>query len=357
MMSIELLRFDSANDPQRSKMLDTIQVSCRRGADLVRQVLSFARGLDGQRVDILLRHLIDDLKGFISETFPRNIRIVTNVPNDLWPIKGDPTQIHQILLNLAVNSRDAMPDGGTLTVAASNAVLDAHYASISREAKAGLYVLLRVTDTGQGIPPEVRERIFEPFFTTKAIGKGTGLGLATVLAVVKSHGGFMTVDSEVGVGTTFKIHLPAKPAHWTAETVTPAPADLPHGRDELVLVVDDEFSIRHIAQQTLEAFDYRVITAADGAEAVKLYAKKAQEIALVLIDMMMPIMDGAATVQKLMRINPSVRIISASGLAGSENVLKATGAGVMDFLPKPYAADALLKRIREVLDRPASAPR
>jgi CheY-like chemotaxis protein len=249
-----------------------------------------------------------------------------------------------------------MPDGGTLTVAASNAILDAHYASTCPEAKAGLYVLLRVTDTGQGIPAEVRERIFEPFFTTKAIGKGTGLGLATVLAIVKNHGGFITVDSEVGVGTTFKIHLPAKPAHWTAETVIPAPADLPHGRDELVLVVDDEFSIRHIAQQTLEAFDYRVITAADGAEAVKLYAKKAQEIALVLIDMMMPIMDGAATVQKLMRINPSVRIISASGLAGTENVLKATGAGVMDFLPKPYAADALLKRIREVLDRPSPAP-
>ena len=152
MMSIELLQMDSADDPRRKKILDTIYVSCRRGADLVRQVLSFALGLDGQRVAIRLKPQIDDLKGIISETFPRNIKIATNVANDLWPITGDPTQLHQVLLNLAVNARDAMPHGGTLTLTASNINVDAQFAATSQEAKAGTYVLLQVTDTGLGIP-------------------------------------------------------------------------------------------------------------------------------------------------------------------------------------------------------------
>jgi CheY-like chemotaxis protein len=303
---------------------------------------------------VSLRTLVDELKGIIGETFPRNIRIVTRVAADSWPITGDPTQLHQILLNLAVNARDAMPAGGTLTVAVSNVTLDAQYASTSPEAKPGLYVLLQVTDTGRGISPKIRDRIFEPFFTTKEVGKGTGLGLATVHAVVKSHGGFLNVYSEVGMGTTFKIYLPAEQACQEAEIVPPCHAELPRGRNELVLVVDDEFSIRHITQRTLEAFGYRVITASDGAEAVALYARQMQEIAVVLTDMMMPIMDGAATIQVLMRINPAVRIIAASGLEVTENVVKATSAGVRDFLPKPYTAETLLKRIREVLDRPTA---
>jgi PAS domain S-box-containing protein len=354
MMSIDLLKFDSGNDTHRRRILDTIYISCRHGADLVRQVLSFARGLDGQRIVTQLRHLIDDLEGIISETFPRNIRIVTDVPNNLWPITGDPSQLHQVLLNLAVNARDAMPQGGTLTLAAANLTIDAQYAGMSQEAKAGTYVLLRVTDTGQGIPPEVREHIFEAFFTTKELGKGTGIGLATVHTVVKSHGGFLNVESEVGRGTTFKIYLPANPALQTADTARPPPADLPRGRDELVLVIDDEFSIRHITQKTLEAFGYRVITASDGIEAVALYAKQAQQIAVVLTDMMMPIMDGAATIQVLRRINPAIKIIAASGIDSGDDVAKAGNAGVKHFLVKPYTAETLLKLFREVLDRPAS---
>jgi two-component system, cell cycle sensor histidine kinase and response regulator CckA len=354
MMSIELLKFDSGNDPGRDKILGTIQASCQRGAALVRQVLAFARGVDGKRVVIGLRNLMDDLKGIIGETFPRNITIVTDVPDELWPIVGDATQLHQVLLNLAVNARDAMPRGGRLTVAASNVTLDAQHAGTHREAKPGPYVVLQVSDTGVGIPLAIRERIFEPFFTTKEIGKGTGLGLPTVHAIVKSHGGFMTIDSEVDLGTTCKVYLPADPAQQSTETGRPLPADLPRGRGELVLVVDDEFAIRHIAQQTLEAFGYRVITAADGAKAVGLYTAQAQQIAVVLVDMMMPIMDGAATIKALTRINPSVRFISASGLGVTEDFNKATSGGVNDSLPKPYSAEALLRRIRDVLDRPAS---
>ena len=356
LMSIELLKLDPTNDPGRSKMLDTIMLSCRRGADLVRQVLSFARGLDGQRVAIRLRHLIDDLEGMIGETFPRNIQIVSDIPGDIWPVSGDPTQLHQVLLNLAVNARDAMPHGGTLTIAASNVTLDAQYAGTSREAKSGPHVLLKVTDTGSGIPPEVRDRIFEPFFTTKGIGEGTGIGLASVHAIVKSHGGFITVESEVGHGTTFTIHLPADLALRSQVTQHPlARFAPPHGHGELILVVDDESSIREITQQTLEAFGYKVLVATDGAEAVALYAMQSAQISAVLTDMMMPIMDGASTIKVILRINPAARIIAASGIDSKDAVTKAGIAGIKHFLAKPYTAETLLLLMREVIDSPASA--
>lgn len=350
MMSIELLKFDSDNDPERNSILDTIDSSCRRGADLVRQVLTFARGLDGQKIAIQLRPLVSELDAIINKTFPRNIKIVSQVPNNLWPVSGDPSQLHQVLLNLAVNARDAMPQGGTLTVAVANIALEAQHVGTSRETRAGRYVRLEVGDTGIGIPPAIREHIFEPFFTTKDVGKGTGFGLATVDTVVKSHGGFLDVDSEIGHGTTFKVFLPADPALRTG-TPPPFQANQPRGRDELVLVVDDEFSIRDITQRTLEAFGYRVITASNGAEAVEIYSKQIQEIAVVLTDMMMPIMDGAATAKALKRINPSAKIIVVSGLDISE-AFKTT---VDAFLSKPFTAQILLRLVREVLDRPALA--
>ena len=353
MMSIELLKLGSGGDPQRLKILDAIHASCRRGAGLVQQVLSFARGLEGQRISIPLRHLLDELEGIITETFPRSIRVVTEVSPALWSVTGDPTQLHQLLLNLAVNARDAMPHGGTLTLSAANLTLDAHSAGLSPDAKAGPYVRLQLTDTGAGMPSEVRERIFEPFFTTKAPGKGTGLGLAIVHTVVKAHGGFLSVDSEAGCGTTFTIYLPADPALQTAGSMHPLPTDLPCGRGELVLVVDDEAAIRDITRRTLEIFGYRVLTASDGAEAVALYAQHGREIAVVLTDMTMPVMDGAATIAALLRTNPAARIIAASGLSSGATIAKETRDSVQDFLPKPYTAETLLTRIREVLARPA----
>jgi len=269
---------------------------------------------------------------------------------------GDPTQLHQVLLNLAVNARDAMPRGGTLTVSAENFLVDAQYAGTGRGPKPGPYVLLQVTDTGEGIPAGMRERIFDPFFTTKEFGKGTGIGLATVHMIVKNHGGFVQVESKVGQGTTFKIYLPADESLQTPGTVHPFPIDLPRGHNELVLVVDDEFSIRHITQQTLEAFGYRVITAGDGAEALALYARRATEISLVLIDIMMPVMDGAVAIQVLLQMNPRLRIIVASGSSSGDRAFKVQALGVTDFLSKPYTAIALLRLFREVLDRPAVPP-
>jgi len=359
MLSIELLKNDDANDAPRRKILETIYVSSRRGADLVRQVLSFARGVEGQRVAIRLGVLISELVGVISQTFPRNIRIVHSATPSLWPVTGDPSQLHQVLLNLAVNARDAMPEGGTLTLAASNVTIDAQFAGMSQDAKPGPYVLLQVSDTGAGIPPALRDRIFDPFFTTKKPGKGTGIGLATVHTIVRSHGGFMNVESEVDHGAIFKVYLPTDPSLQNAASAPPFPTQLARGRDELILVVDDEAAIREVTRQTLEAFGYRVLTASDGAEAVALYAQHASAISAVLTDMMMPIMDGAATIQVLLRINPDVRIIAASGIDSGQNVGKASNAGVHDFLLKPYTAQALLHLLRTVIERPAhrgSAP-
>ncbi|SDS16276.1 response regulator [Opitutus sp. GAS368] len=353
MMSIELLKLDPANDPRRRRILETIQASSQRGADLVRQVLTFARGVKGERIALHLHHLAGELRSVISQTFPRNIRIESEVPGNLWPVIGDSSQLHQVLLNLTVNARDAMPNGGTLTLAAVNVALDAGFAATNREAKPGPYVRLSVTDTGQGIPPGVRDRIFEPFFTTKELGQGTGLGLATVHTIVKSHGGFVQVESEVGRGTTFHVYLPADPALGNSPPPHPLAPDLPRGHGELVLVVDDEFSIRHITQKTLQAFGYRVLTAGDGAAAVSLYTKHAGEIAVVLTDMMMPVMDGAATIRALRRINPAVRIISVSGLDGGGDASRTTSDDGQYFLAKPYSAEILLRLIRKVLDQPA----
>ncbi len=352
MMAIELLKQGDGGKARRDKILETIHSSCRRGADLVRQVLSFARGVGHQRVAVRLWLMIEELTGIMKETFPRNIKMTTEVPDGLWPVTGDPGQLHQVLLNLAVNARDAMPNGGQLKIAASNVTIDAQFAATSHSATPGTYVLVAVSDNGCGIPPEIRDRIFEPFFTTKEVGKGTGLGLSTAHTVIKNHGGFLTVDSEVGQGTTFKAYIPAEMALRTVDSASPQQRELPRGHDELVLVIDDEYSILEITQQTLEAFGYRVITASNGAEAVKLYAKQARGIAVVITDMMMPIMDGVATIHVLGCINPGVKIIAASGLELATNMAKANNAGVRDFLQKPYTAETLVQRVREVIDRP-----
>ncbi len=349
LMSIELLRLELERQ-EKDEILDTIESSARRGAEMVGQVLSFARGVEGRRLSVQVKHLVRDVAKIASETFPRNIEIRAEVPSNLPPVLGDPTQIHQVLLNLSVNARDAMPRGGTLTFSAQNVVLDDQYAGLSPEAKPGRHVLIQVEDTGTGIPPEILEKVFDPFFTTKEPGKGTGLGLSTSLAIVRSHGGFIRAYSEPGTGSRFRVYLPA-----TESTTEPAPvADvvLPRGDGEVVLVVDDEASVRHITRQTLEAFGYRVILAGDGAEALAVYASRRTEIALVLTDMMMPVMDGPATIRVLTKMDPSVRIIAASGLTANGSVTRVANSGVRHFLPKPYTAETLLRTVREVLDAP-----
>jgi CheY-like chemotaxis protein len=232
-------------------------------------------------------------------------------------------------------------------------MIDEHYAGLNIEAEPGPHVVIEVEDSGTGIHPGIVDRIFEPFFTTKDVGKGTGLGLSTSVAIIKSHGGFIRVYSEVGTGTRIQVYLPAHAGSRDVLDLNPT-ADLPRGRDELILVVDDEAAVRQITRQTLEAFGYRVITASDGAEATALYAARQHEISVVLTDMMMPIMDGPTTIQVLLRMNPAARIIAASGLNANGMVAKAANAGVKHFLPKPYTAETLLVTLREVIEKPVS---
>jgi len=349
MMSIDILTL-SATDPQAKAVLETIEVSARRGADIVRQVLSFARGVEGQRIEVQPRQVVKDVENIIKDTFPKDIRLHFSVPDDAWMILGDPTQVHQILLNLCVNARDAMPNGGNLNLRVENCVLDELSVAINGHVKPGRYVQLSVADSGTGIPADLLDKIFDPFFTTKDINKGTGLGLSTVMAIVKSHEGIINVHSEPGKGTTFKVYLPAMETSPEARKEQAVQANLPRGNGETILVVDDEASILTITSQTLQAFGYRVLTARDGAEGVAVYAQHRHEIAVVLTDMMMPVMSGAATIHALKKIDPAVKILAASGLNANGETAKVSEAIAKRFLTKPYTTGTLLKAIRAILD-------
>lgn len=346
-MSIELLKLQEKSQ-QKQGILETIESSAQRGADLVKQVLSFARGVEGRQLAVQVGHLIKEIEKIADETFLKTISVRSDIASGLWLVQGDPTQIHQVLLNLCVNARDAMPGGGSLLISAQNSMMDEQCAAMTPGACPGPYIHIMVEDNGSGMPPEVMERIFEPFYTTKDIGKGTGLGLSSVLAIVKSHHGFMRVESEVGKGTRFHVYLPAHMSAPVSEAQT-AHAELPRGSGELILVVDDEAAVQQITKQTLETFGYRVLLAANGAEAVTIYSSRRDEIAMVLTDMMMPVMDGPATIQVLMRMNPQICIVAASGMNAEGMEEKAASAGVKNFLPKPYTAETLLKTIDEIL--------
>jgi PAS domain S-box-containing protein len=350
MLSVGLLKSDS-DTPKTRAILKMVADSAQRGADIVGQVLSFARGLEGRRTEVQPKLLLDELETIIKDTFPKDIKLVFSVPQDIWTLFGDPTQVHQILLNLCLNARDAMPDGGSLLIGAENHVLDEQYARMDDQAKPGRYVRITVTDSGTGIPQEIIHRIFEPFFTTKGLNKGTGLGLSTVMAIVKSHEGIANVYSEPGKGTTFKVYLPAADASSDSQLSQTRQITMPRGHGETVLVVDDETSILAITSQTLEHFGYRVLNAHDGAEAVAIYAEKRHEIAVVLTDMMMPIMGGTSLVSVLLRINPAIKIVTSSGLH-SNGGNSSSKAGIKHFLTKPYTAETLIKTIGAVLEEP-----
>ncbi|MFW6358546.1 MAG: response regulator [Chroococcales cyanobacterium] len=348
LMTVQLLRMKHS-DSQSQRWLATLETSAKRGADLVKQVLSFARGLEGDRTLLQVGHLILEIKQIIKQTFPKSIRIVTDLSTrELWTVSGDATQLQQVLMNLCVNARDAMPEGGKLTITAKNIWLNEAYAKTHVDAKVGPYILITVSDTGVGIPNEIIDRIFDPFFTTKSLGKGTGLGLSTAIGIVKSHGGFMTVYSERNQGTQFNLYFPAIES-GKPELISPINAKLPSGEGELILVVDDESTICEVTKATLESYNYRVITASNGTEAIAIYAQKKDKISLVLLDMMMPYMDGAKTIPFLKQINPNLKIIAVSGLATHQESMPLVGKELEAFLPKPYTAEELLITVKKIL--------
>jgi CheY-like chemotaxis protein len=304
--------------------------------------------VEGERVALQVSHLISEIMQIAKETFPRSIEIRTDTQKDIWIISGDATQLHQVIMNMCVNARDAMPEGGILSISAENIFIDEHYARMNIDAKVGQYVVITVSDTGTGIPPEILDRIFDPFFTTKQPGKGTGLGLSTSLAIVKSHSGFITVYSEVGKGTVFKVYLPVVKT-TEAQKADEQQLELLAGHEESILVVDDEAMVREITSSILESHGYRVLTANDGAEAIKVYKQNREKIKVVLMDMMMPVMDGQACIRALRKVNPDIKIIAVSGLAEKEKLANVAVTHVKAFLPKPYVAKRLLKTIHEVI--------
>lgn len=334
-------------DERTHDLLTMIESNAKRGADMANRVLTFARGAEGAHAILDPRRLIKEVEKIVHGTFPPSIQLQIKLSRGLWQILGNTTQLHQVLLNLCVNARDAMPGGGILKIGTENTTLDENYTRMRPGTEPGRYVVITVSDTGSGIPPDVLERVFEPFFTTKEIGKGTGLGLATVSGIVKGHKGFITVSSEIGKGTAFRVYLPAAQPDETSKDEE-RPTLLP-GNGELVLIVDDEASIREMTQSTLEAHGYRALCASDGTEALSAYAMHGEDIKVVLTDMMMPYMDGAAMIRALNKMNPRITIIASSGMTENREAVASISSRVRAFIAKPYTAEKLLTTLHEVL--------
>jgi two-component system cell cycle sensor histidine kinase/response regulator CckA len=347
-MSLQLLR-ERSTDPIVRRTLDSLEICVGRGADLIRQILTFARGVQGERVPVQMRHIVRDTREVILQTMPKSVELDADIPNDLWMVTGDATQLQQVFMNLCLNARDAMPNGGTLSIRARNVLLEEGDIASNLGLAAGPYLFVEVSDTGTGIPPEIQAKVFEPFFTTKEMGQGTGLGLSTVAAIVRNHGGRINLYSEVGRGASFKVYFPA-----LRDAADQAAAELPatdlEGNGECILVVDDEAAVRDIARLTLESRGYRVLEARDGAEGVAVYAQNRKDIRVVISDMDMPVMNGTAMIRSLETIDPKVRIICASGLIPSRPAPKQNSTNPLrPVLPKPYTAGELLRTVRDLI--------
>jgi PAS domain S-box-containing protein len=354
LMTAELLSARATNDRDR-ELLRLMAQGAQRAADTVRQLLLFSRGAEGQRGIVQPRHLLKEMAGIMRETFPRDLNIVEEPgPENPWPVIADATQLHQVLMNLCVNARDAMPGGGTLTIGMANVQLTQRDLSLHPDARPCRYSVLSVGDTGHGIAPEIITRIFDPFFTTKEVGRGSGLGLSTVVGILRSHGGFITVTSEVGKGTVFKAFLPAAgESALSALAQTPPPAPL--GRGELVLVVDDEEAIREATREILEVHQYRVVLASNGREAMDVFLRERGKVRLVITDMMMPVMNGASLVRALRALEPGVKVIAASGLDAETKRTELAALGVCEVLAKPFKPTQLLEIVRRELSTGNSA--
>jgi PAS domain S-box-containing protein len=350
LLSIELLQAMHP-DADTQDILHTVEQSARRGADIVRQVLTFARGVKGERIPLQSKHLVKDIMRVAKETFPKNIEVHIRMDTEVSNVEGDPTQIHQVLLNLAVNARDAMPDGGRLTLSAHNHSLAEAMPAVNGTIPPGDYVVLGVKDTGIGIEQENLSRLFEPFFTTKAANKGTGLGLPTALGIVKSHSGFFRVVTEPGKGAEFLVYLPV----CNRDESRPAspPHSAPRGNGETILVVDDELGIRSLASEILSRHGYRVLIASDGTDAMALVAQHRSKVELVLTDVMMPHMDGVALTRSLRKLAPHTRVLAFSGLSGGASLAakieELRSLGVPPVLSKPLTAPELLNAVHDLL--------
>ncbi len=350
----QLLRVRNEDTPHWP---NTPEAQPQRLADVMQQLGRLVRPARAAEMELAVSDIVTEVARQLRQSVVPGVEVVLSVPENLWGVAGDPEALRQAVMNLCVNAREAMPNGGRLEVIAENLPIQDNDPRPGNGGRPGLHVAITVADEGCGIPPQDLERIFTPFFTTKDHGQSVGVGLTAVQAIVRSHGGFVTVDSEVGRGSRFRLHLPATTAAPAPDRLLPR-RSFARGNGECILLVDDEASFREITQVTLEKYGYHVLTACDGSEAMTVYMRHRQKIQLVLTDIVMPVMDGAELIRSLHKLGVPVRFLAVSGLVEREKVMVATTApGVhVDFLAKPFATEKLLTSVREALQRPIAEP-
>ncbi len=346
LLSTQLLQL-KLTDQANLSALETIEQSAQRGSEIVKQILSFTKGSDQNKTLVQIRHLTKELKKFIDDTFPKNIELELDVPHDLPFVEADPTELHQVLLNLSVNARDAMPDGGTLKIIAYPQTLDNAFVQMNPYVQEGEHLIIEVSDTGSGIAQKDLEKIFDPFYTTKTADKGTGLGLFTVHNIVNKHQGFISVQSKEGKGTTFKIYFPAMSSQVTADIEEQKDIHSFEGSGETILIIEDEAPIRKIVTQILESMNFKVLGAENGAVGLETFVKHQKDIDLIITDLMMPVMDGPATIIAIHHIDPTAKIITVSGEPTKIAAVK--DMDIVGYIQKPFNSEALLKMIAKAL--------
>lgn len=346
----ELLRLRQGEGEDAGEQVQHIINAARRGSELTRQLLTFSRKIDSEKRPVDLNQKLTEVRNFLERTIPKMIEIELNLAEDLKLVNADPSQIEQVLMNLAVNARDAMPEGGKLVIETRNVSLDEAYCKIHLGPEPGEYVLLGVSDTGEGMHKEPLERIFEPFYTTKACGKGTGLGLAMVYGIVKAHSGHIVCHSEPGKGTDFNIYLPVLEREAGSVEAQEAEVAL-KGGSETILLVEDEETIMKLGEQILSEFGYPVLATSDGESGIELYRKHQKQVDLVILDLIMPGIGGKKCMEELLRLDPNARILIASGHFPSGPARKILDAGAAGYVNKPYEIRQMLQEIRRVLDQ------
>lgn len=348
LMSIQLLKSRISDEKCRS-WLDILDQSAQRGADLIKQILSFARGLESKKQPFDIKDLVNEAQKMLNVTFPKFINLHTEIEDNIPSVFGDYTQLNQMFMNLCVNARDAMPEGGDLIIRIRHIAAGKDNIPAFLKPDYQEYIVIEVSDTGIGIPPENLDKIFDPFFTTKSSDKGTGLGLSTIYGIVKDHDGVINVESQVGRGTKFTVYLPVMQSTGAADTLGELHSNAHAGNGEMILVVDDESMITDMARTILEEYDYKVLVANNGEEATKIFLLHKDEIYAAIVDMMMPVMGGKATIRILKKERPSLKVIATSGYQREHELVDLKDAEVDAFLPKPFNAEKLLQTLNDVI--------
>jgi len=344
-----LLMQKEKSDPDSSR-LEQIEKAARRASELTQQLLAFSRKVETKLSPVDLNDEVKQVRKLLERTIPKMIDIELHLQKKLWVVNADPAQLEQVMMNLGLNARDAMPEGGKLVFETENVALDEEYCKAHLGAKAGKYVLLRVSDTGIGMDKETVGHIFEPFFTTKETGKGTGLGLAMVYGIVKNHGGYIMCYSEPEEGTTFKIYFPVIESESEEDRSKVRKEDMPEGGHETILLVDDEEVLRDIGKEILENSGYTILLAPDGERALELYRERADDISLVILDLIMPGVGGNKCLEEILKINPEAKVVIASGYSPKGHAKDALESGARNFIRKPYELKQMLQVVREVMD-------